>query len=139
MEPLSPQDPLRQLLQQARDVQVRPNFTQNVVRLARQTPQERGWLASLKAWWQENTALGGLSLAGGAAAALALAFVFMQPEQPASIALAPVPQTAPVLLDETPLPAETEAAWESSLHTEALLAVEDSSQLTDSEISFLLY
>lgn len=138
MEPFSPQDPLRQLLGQARDVEVRPNFTQNVVRLARQTPQDCGWLASLRAWWQENTALGGLSVAGGAVAALVLAFVFMQPDQPVLIVKAPV-EPAPAVFDESPLPAETEAAWESSLHTEALLAVEDSSQLTDSEISFLLY
>ena len=120
-------------------MQVRPNFTQNVVRLARQTPQERGWLVSLKAWWQDNTALGGLSLAGGAVAACVFAFFLMQPGQPAGIVEIAARPVAPVILDEAPLPAETETAWESSLHTEALLAVEDSSQLTDSEISFLLY
>lgn len=137
MEPLSPQDPIRQLLQQARDVQVRPNFTSNLVRLARQTPQDRGWLPALRAWWEENTLLGGLSMAGGAVAALALAFVFRPADLPSTLAVAAPP--AAVVIEEPAWPAETEAAWESSLHTEALLAVEDSSQLTDSEISFLLY
>ena len=49
MEPLSPQDPIKHLLAQAREVEVRPNFTQNVLRAARQTPQDRGWLAGLRA------------------------------------------------------------------------------------------
>jgi hypothetical protein len=44
MEPFSPEDPLTKLLGQARPVQPRPNFTQNVLRAARQTPQtESGW------------------------------------------------------------------------------------------------
>jgi hypothetical protein len=133
MEPFSPQDPIRKLLDQAREVEVRPNFTQNVVRLARQTPQDRGWLAGLRAWWQENTMLGGLSVAGTAVAALMMAFVILQPE-PAAVIV-----EVPVIMDELPLLPETEAAWESPLQTEALLAVEDSSQFTDSEISFLLY
>jgi hypothetical protein len=141
MEPFSPQDPIRKLLGQAREVEVRPNFTQNVVRMARQTPQDHGWLASLRAWWEENTLAGGLSIAGGAVAALALAFVTLQPSTTApQVAGEPVKAVQPAaVLDEMPILPESEAAWESPLHTEALFAVEDSSQFTDSEISFLLY
>lgn len=141
MEPFSPQDPLRKLLGQAREAEVRPNFTQNVMRMARQTPQDRGWLASLRAWWEENTMVGGLSIAGGAVAALALAFVALQPSATSpQVADEPAKAAQPaVVLDEMPILPESEAAWESPLHTEALFAVEDSSQFTDSEISFLLY
>jgi hypothetical protein len=138
MEPFSPQDPLRKLLDQARAVEVRPNFTQNVVRTARQTPQDRGWLASLRAWWEENTLAGGLGIAGGAVAALALAFVMLQPAT-TSLQVADEPAQPALVLDEMPILPESEAAWESPLHTGALFAVEDSSQFTDSEISFLLY
>ena len=141
MEPFSPQDPLRKLLGQAREAEVRPNFTQNVMRMARQTPQDRGWLSSLRAWWEENTLVGGLSIAGGAVEALALAFVALQPSATSpQVADEPVKAAQPaVVLDEMPILPESEAAWENPLHTEALFAVEDSSQFTDSEISFLLY
>ncbi len=119
---------------------MRSNFTQNVLRAARNTPQDRGWLAGLRAWWQENTVAGGLTLAGGAAAAMVLAFVVMQPaEQPASHAVMPPPVEDLSLVSDMPLLPETEAPWDSSLQTESLLAVEDTSLLTDSEISFLLY
>ncbi len=44
MEPFGPEDPLTKLLGKARPVEPRPNFTQNVLRAARQTPQkESGW------------------------------------------------------------------------------------------------
>ncbi|MBL9129742.1 MAG: hypothetical protein JNG86_00985 [Verrucomicrobiaceae bacterium] len=139
MEPFSPQDPIQKLLAQAREVEVRSNFTQNVVRAARQTPQERGWLAGLRAWWQESSLAGSLTLAGGAVAAMALAFVVMQPaEQPGTLAVTPPAEDLSVVSDMPLLP-ETEAPWDSSLQTESLLAVEDTSLLTDSEISFLLY
>ena len=50
MDPIPPNDPLWKLLGQSRRVEVRPNFTQNVLRAARQTPQERGWFARLRTW-----------------------------------------------------------------------------------------
>jgi hypothetical protein len=144
MEPLSPQDPIKHLLAQAREVEVRPNFSQNVLRAARQTPQDRGLLAALRAWWEENTTLGGLSLAGGALAALALGFFFMRGDAPTAQGTLAV-QT-PVSVEKTaaatpelPLNPESEAALEAPFDTAALLAVQDASQLTDSEISFLLY
>lgn len=53
MDPLTPDDPLWKLLGQSRPVELRPDFVRNVLRAARQTPQDKGWLASLKARWQE--------------------------------------------------------------------------------------
>lgn len=136
MEPLSPQDPIHQLLGKARKVEVRPNFTSTrVMRQARQTPQERGWLAALRAWWEEAPSMGRLAVAGGAVAAVAVTFLMMQPtDKPVTIV-----ETAPVVSPELPLAPEVEAPWEMAVETEALLAVESTSQFTDSEIGFLLY
>lgn len=144
MEPLSPQDPIAKLLAQARKVEVRSNFAQNVVRAARQTPQDRGWLAALRSWWED------VSFAAPAAkwafatvtvAALALALVIFQTQPAAETQLAQ--QEAPVMAAPAPalplLAAAAETPWEATFDTQALLAVEDTSQLTDSEIGFLLY
>ena len=138
MEPFSPQDPMTKLLAQARRIEARSNFTQNVVRAARQTPQDRGWLASIKAWWEDVTyapAAGKWALAAGATAAIALTFAVLQMPQDAA------PQFAeqPVALPEVPLLPAAETPWETAYQTEALLAVEDTTQFTDSEIGFLLY
>ncbi|WP_395752616.1 hypothetical protein [Prosthecobacter sp.] len=144
MEPLSPQDPIAKLLAQARKVEVRSNFTQNVLRAARQTPQDRGWLAALRLWWED------VSFAAPAAkwafatvtvAALALALVIFQTQPAAETQLAH--QAAPVMMAAPDLPllpaVAAETPWEATFDTQALLAVDDTSQLTDSEIGFLLY
>lgn len=154
MEPFDPQDPLTKLLAQARRIEARSNFTQNVLRAARQTPQDRGWLAALRAWWMESSASGGRwAFAAGVTAALALtvAVLQMQPETaaPQVVHHVPAPAAPASGVDAAPetslavsgmpdLPA-TESAWEASYQTAALLAVEDTTQLTDSEIGFLLY
>ncbi|MCX6852795.1 MAG: hypothetical protein NTY98_28230 [Verrucomicrobia bacterium] len=142
MEPLSPQDPIAKLLAQARAVEVRTNFAQNVVRAARQTPQDRGWLAALRTWWED------VSFAAPAAkwafatvtvATLALALVIFQTQPSAEPQLAK--QETPVMAvpDLPLLAAAAETPWEATFDTQALLAVDDTSQLTDSEIGFLLY
>lgn len=142
MEPLSPQDPIAKLLAQARAVEVRANFAQNVVRAARQTPQDRGWLAAVRLWWED------VSFAAPAAkwafatvtvAAMALALVIFQTQPEAETRLAQ--KETPVLMapDLTLLPEAAETPWEATFDTQALLAVDDTSQLTDSEIGFLLY
>ena len=87
---------------------------------------------------------------------LTVAVLQMQPEsaapQVAQHAPAAAPTAAPVveaapdssLAQAEPesgmpdLPA-AETAWEASYQTEALLAVDDTTQFTDSEIGFLLY
>lgn len=136
MEPFSPQDPVAKLLAQARRIEARSNFTQNVVRAARQTPQDRGWLAALRAWWEDLAcapAAGRWVLAAGATAAIVLTFVVLhtQPSTPTQL----VEMSAP----ELPLLPASETPWETAYQTEALLALDDTSQFTDSEIGFLLY
>ena len=151
MEPLNPNDPLWKVLGQARPVKPRPNFTQNMVRLARQTPQERGWPARVKAWWQEReTASAGLAWAAVAALALGAASLVYQPEEastPQQVALtspAPVePVKTPVEVATTevdfPLIPEFETEWKNLEQVGDLLAVHDTALLTDSEINILLY
>ncbi|WP_395741884.1 hypothetical protein [Prosthecobacter sp.] len=142
MEPLSPQDPVAKLLAQARSVEVRAHFAQNVARAARQTPQDRGWLAALRLWWEDVSFAdpsAKWTFATVTVAVMALAFVILQAQPSAETRLAQ--QEAPVLAaPELPLlPQAAETPWEATFDTQALLAVDDTSQLTDSEIGFLLY
>lgn len=150
MEPLSPNDPLWKLLGQSRPVEPRSNFLQNVMREARQTPQERGWLARVRGWWQDSTqgAPAGLAWAGVAALAVAAALVLYNPApETSSPAMAstngPAPAAAQadlVLGDaEFPLVPEFETQWKEMEQMGALLAVQDTSALTDTEIHLLLY
>ncbi|MFN0078307.1 MAG: hypothetical protein ACKVY0_17775 [Prosthecobacter sp.] len=136
MEPFSLQDPITKLLAQARKIEARSNFTQNVVRAARQTPQDRGWLAALRHWWEDvslATPAAKWAFATVTVAAIALALVISQ-IQPAS-----EPQLVQQSVPELPLLPAAETPWEATYDTQALLAVDDTSQLTDSEIGFLLY
>ena len=142
MDPLSPQDPIAKLLAQARAVEVRANFAQNVVRAARQTPQDRGWLAAWRTWWEDVSSAapaGKWAFATVTVAAMALALVIFQTQPAAETHLAK--QQVPVMSGpELPLlHAEAETPWEATFDTQALLAEDDTSQLTDSEIGFLLY
>lgn len=138
MEPFSPEDPLTKLLAQARRIEARSNFTQNVVRTARQTPQDRGWLIAVRSWWVEAVNPSGKwAFAVGVIAAIVLTVAVLQ-TQPQ-----PTPQiTEKVVIpvvEELPVLPAAETPWETAYQTEALLAVDDTSQFTDSEISFLLY
>jgi hypothetical protein len=145
MEPLTPNDPLWKVLGQTKKVEVRPNFTQNMVRLARQTPQDRGWLAQIKGWWQEQpVARIGLGLAAAAALALTTARIVLQPEStiPAQVTVtAPVPTNELTVTTEVdfPLIPEFSTEWQNLEQVGDLLAVHDTSLLTDSEINLLLY
>lgn len=142
MEPLSPQDPIAKLLAQARKVEVRSNFAQNVARAARQTPQDRGWLAALRAWWEDvSFAAPGAkwAFASVTVAALALALVIFQTQPAAEQQVAHQEVPAVIASDLPLLPEAAETPWEATFDTQALLAVDDTSQLTDSEIGFLLY
>jgi hypothetical protein len=137
MEPFSPQDPLTKLLAQARKIEARSNFTQNVVRAARQTPQDRGWLAAFRAWWADAVHPGGKwAFAAGVTAAIALTVAVLQtqPENKSQIV-----EQVVVPVAEMPLLPAAETPWETAYQTEALLAVDDTTQFTDSEIGFLLY
>lgn len=143
MEPLTPNDPLWNVLGQAKPVKPRPNFVQNVVREARQTSQEHGWLAGLKARWLERES-GGSSLAWAAAVVLLAAGVTALwqsgGEGPS------VSQQAPVLVTHDQVLSEEELFLSSfelelkKLHAESeLVAVQDTSELTATEIRMLLY
>lgn len=141
MEPFSPNDPLWNLLGKTKPSEPRPNFVQNVVRAARLTPQERGWLASLKAWWQERD-LGHAPLAWATAAVIALAGIsltFTQQGDITQVVAQPVVNQDPVLSEADFLVPEFETEWKKLETMGDLLAVQDSSQLTDREIHMLLY
>lgn len=142
MEPLTPNDPLWKVLGQAKPVEPRPNFTQNVVRLARQTPQERGWLAQIRAWWQEKEGVrSGLTWAAAAAVVLLTATVVYQPTTSSpQVAQTAVPTAeAATVENDFPLVPEFETEWKNLEQVGDLLAVHDTSLLTDSEINVLLY
>lgn len=140
MEPLEPNGPLWKLLGKAKPVEPRPNFTQNVLRAARQTPQSRGWWARLTEWFQDSPST--LSRAAiGVMAAVALTVVlaaqFRTSDTPATMVAQPLLPTASIVA-EAPLLA-VESQLESVDEVSMLLALEDTSTLTDSEINFLLY
>lgn len=144
MEPLDPNDPLWKLLGKSRDVKVRPNFVQNVVREARNTPQERGWWAKCLHWGRSpGEAFPVGKIVGFAAVALMASAAFWLEKAPDS------PQT-PVVVEATkgvnvlqveqlPLVSEVETQLESLDHADALLALEDTNGLSDREIAYLLY
>jgi hypothetical protein len=139
MDPLTPNDPLWKLLGKSRRIEARPNFTQNVLRAARQTPQERGWFARLRTWatFPERP---GLAWAVAAAVALAAGLVLMQPTGSAP-EVAQQPAEVPALLLETdfPLVDGYDTQWQNLEQMGDLLAVQDSALLTDREIHLLLY
>jgi len=143
MEPFSPQDPIAKLLAQSREVKVRANFAQNVVRAARQTPQDRGWRAALRSWWEDVSfaaPAGKWAFATVTVAVMALALVIFQTQPEADTRLAQHEKPVMAMPDLPLLPAvAAETPWEATFDTQALLAVDDTSQLTDSEIGFLLY
>lgn len=161
MEPLTPEDPLWKVLGKAKPVQPRPDFVQNMVRLARQTPQEQSLWARVRNWWheRESAPAGGLGLvwAGAAALLVAAGTVFFMPQeteapQMAARATVAAPaasasETIAVALMETdhdqeadfPLMPEFETEWKNLEQVGDLLAVHDTSLLTDSEINLLLY
>ena len=142
MDPLLPNDPLWKLLGKARQVEARPNFTQNVLRAARQTPQERGWLAALRAWWSEGEkAPGSLVWAAAAAVALAALVVFLPQEKstPEMAQTAPIATESLLLESDFPLIEGYETEWENLEQIGTLLAIQDTALLTDREINLLLY
>lgn len=143
MEPLTPNDPLWKLLGQSKQVQPRPNFVQNVLREARQTPQERGWLARVSGWWQPREGLpGGLAWAAVAMVAVSLVATFQmsEPSQTTAEMAAISPATEAVVTEtDFPLTPEFETEWKSLEQMGDLLAVQDTSQFTDTEINLLLY
>ena len=142
MEPLDPNDSLWKLLGKARPVEPRSNFTANVLRAARQTPQTRGWWAKVSEWLQDSpSALPRMAIGVVAAVAFAAVVAVQFRTTESSLDLAQhVSNAAPVAatVAEPPLLA-VETQLESVDQVSMLLALEDTSSLTDSEINFLLY
>lgn len=145
MNPLEPQDPLWKLLGQGRKVDARPNFTQNVLREARNTPQQRGWWSALKVWWEDSSALlpAGRLIAMTAVVLAGLLWLAKtdSPNAEPMVVAGPVQVLAvesqvPVT---APLVPEVETQLESLDYLDELLALEDTSGLTDREIAYLLY
>ncbi len=149
MNPLEPNDPLWKLLGQSREVGARPHFARNVVRAARHTPQQRGWLARLRAWWEESdgllTAARGLTAVAAVVVLAGLVSVSLLRQDtsvpvPAQAAVTPPAPAVPELtVVEAPLVRDVETQMESLDYLDALLAVEDTSGLSDKEIAYLLY
>jgi hypothetical protein len=142
MNPLEPQDPLWKLLGKVRDVDVRPQFLQKVVREARNTPQEQGWLAALKFWWADSAAAMPVGrLVAGAAVVVALGVMAVnglkEPAADGPVVVVAEPVSSAVI--EAPLVPEVETQLESLDYLDELLALEDTSALSDREIAYLLY
>jgi hypothetical protein len=131
-------DPLWKLLGQARPIQPKGNFVPNVMRVIRSQPQERGLWAVISHWWtmgEPRWATPALTTA------VALAFIASQQLGPSAPQISqadttPVPATSAalgILAESTVTPLDTLD------EVDALLAMEDTSSLSDREISFLLY
>jgi hypothetical protein len=142
MEPLTPNDPLWNLLGKARRAEPRPDFVQNVVRVARQTPQDHGWLAGIRTWWQQRDAAA-TGLAWAAAAVIALLGISLVSSPPAvttaSTQAADRPVQEAALSSDDFLVPEFETEWKNLETMGDLLVVHDTSQFTDREIQLLLY
>jgi len=139
MNPLEPQDPLWKLLGKGRDVDLRSNFVQKVVREARQTPQERGWWAGLKAWWADATGgrpVGRLVAVTAVVVVLGVMGVNVLKEPAIDVPLVVAEFAVAV---EAPLVPEVETQLESLDYLDELLALEDTSALSDREIAYFLY
>lgn len=141
MEPLEPNDPLWKLLGKGRAVEPRPNFTQNVLRAARQTPQTRGWWAKLSEWFSDHpSSLPRLATGAAIVAVLGISLASQFSPDHSSMQVAKVPSvTTPTAVAAEPPLLAVETQLENLDQVSALLALEDTSTLTDSEISFLLY
>ncbi|MDB6072521.1 MAG: hypothetical protein JWO89_161 [Verrucomicrobiaceae bacterium] len=138
MEPFTPEDPLWKLMGKARPVLPRANFTQNVLRAARQEAQARGWQARVSEWlaaWRRP-------LTAGIAATAVLMAVGLVQLQPSGDDGALVSSAAPMVPDAEMAALADEdmsAPLDSLDHMDALVAMEDTSKLTDTELQFLLY
>jgi anti-sigma-K factor RskA len=148
MEPFSPQDPLHQLLGKSRQVEVRPDFTQNVLRAIRQEPEPRGLLERMREW-MNGLAFSRPAYAVACAAillAVALPALFLWQEGSAPLTaqvpaetMIPEPAAEPMLSEEASLETQVASELDNMNQLSVLLAQQDTSSLTDNEIALLLY
>lgn len=147
MEPLSPDDPLHSLLGKARTVEPRPNFTQDVMRAVRQVQQEQSGWRRVQEWFTGFVPPRMAYAAAAVALAAAVAAVFIQhssrtgevtvAQTPLKQATTPAP--VPATTAEDPLDSAVASELDSVDALSVLLAQQDTSALTDSEIALLLY
>lgn len=139
MEPLSPQDPLHRLLGKTRPVEPRGDFTQNVLRAVRQLPQSESVWERVQGWFAQMT-MPRAATALAFAAVLALGGMALWSPVPPQIISAPLAMNSSSDADLT-RPTESDVASELDGMNQltALLAQQDTSALTDSDIAFLLY
>lgn len=150
MNPLEPNDPLWNLLGKARKVEVRGNFVQNVVRAARQEPQVRSRWQRVREWMEQARTAVWFRPALVAAAVVVTGAVLWNPEAPQPEALVQAPVSTPVIAESAAADAEDlellklaeslpTLPLDSVNQMDVLLAMDDTSALTDTEIAFLLY
>lgn len=156
MEPFSPQDPLHELLGRAKQVEPRPNFTQNVLRTVRNLPRRESAWERLTGW------LGGvgfprLAVAGGLAAVAIAGVVFLSAPREAADTrgiVSTVVQTKPVQAKPAPVKASALTQAVALDHAEEIdfaqeldsmnqltkvLAQQDTGTLSDADLALLLY
>jgi hypothetical protein len=134
MNPLEPQDPLWKLLGTVSPVEPKGNFVPNVMRAIRTETQERGLWAAVRHWWNIGEPRWATPALTTAAALLVVMGLQLQPSTNAfAVKETASAQTSPSVTDTTVIPLQ------SLDELDALLAMEDTSTLTDSELGLLLY
>jgi hypothetical protein len=146
MNPLEPNDPLWDLLGKTRKVEVRGNFLQNVVRAARQEPQQLSVWTRLMAWAAETRSAGWVRPAMVAAAVVMAGVALWSPASRPDVDLVQADGSA---VGMTPLEEDLELLklaeslptmpLESVNQMDVLLAMDNTAALTDTELAFLLY
>jgi hypothetical protein len=145
MDDFTPNDPLWKLLGQAKPVETRGSFAQNVLRLARQTPQDTGLWARLRGWWSDSAdaAWHRPALIGATAAVLTGLVIVGWPKaavhEVETIAAAAVPSLEFSASGMDFITEDASAPLASLDHMDELLASQDTSSLSDSDIALLLY
>ena len=156
MEPFSKDDPLHHLLGKGRSVEPRPNFTQNVLRAIRQEPQRQSLWERFREW-VSAPGMGTLGMYRGVLAAVAVValtlVVWRQTGIPGTSQVIvnadsspPVQTSGPASGDmasaaaqEVPVEAVAVSQLEDLDQLSALLAQQDTSAISDSDIASLLY
>jgi|GEM_PF-2045727 len=146
MEPFSKDDPLYDLLGKSRKAEPRTNFTQDVMRSIRHTPQRRSWWEKIHDFFGElsmpRAACAAVVMAGFVMAALWISreqgtttVVFVEPPASGQSLLFQAENSEPESPQDTSVLSELNSMDEFS----DLLASQDTSSLTDGEIAMLLY
>jgi len=138
MEPFSPQDPLGRLLGRARPVEPRPNFTQNVLRAARQLPQRMS-LRERLAEWCASVSRPALAGACAVVAAGLLALQTVRNGNGTDVSPSGRANSVAAVEGASDGEADVATALDNMDQLSTLLAHTDARTMTDTEVAFLLY